>query len=178
MNLKQTFGQFWFGGMVIGFTVLALTGCKGFTTPGEREARQQVGTVKAAYRPNDQRPALPDLTTNSSLGDFLTYALLNQPQVEAAYYDWEASVENITVTRSLPDPQLTFQMDIKNIVTSVMPGFMAAIPRTGQIAGAGEGCIGGQPGQILYVRKRGAPDRLRCQTKLLPALVPRRKNPR
>ena len=133
MNLKQTFGQFWFGGMVIGFTVLALTGCKGFTTPGEREARQQVGAVKAAYRPNDQRPALPDLTTNSSLGDFLTYALLNQPQVEAAYYDWEASVENITVTRSLPDPQLTFQMDIKNIVTSVMPGLIAAIPWPGKL---------------------------------------------
>ena len=112
---------------------LALTGCKGIPTRGEREARQQIGTVKAAYRPNDRRPALPDLTTDSSLSDFLTYAMLNQPQIEAAYYDWTASVENITVTRSLPDPQLTFQMDIANIVTSVMPGFMQQFPGPGKL---------------------------------------------
>ena len=133
MNLKQTYGRFWFGGVVIIFAALVLTGCKGIPTPGEREARQQLGTVKAAYRPNNQSPTLPDLTTNSSLGDFLTYATLNQPQIEAAYDDWAASVENITVTRSLPDPQLTFQMDIKNIVTSVMPGFMQQFPGPGKL---------------------------------------------
>jgi len=59
--------------IVVALALLALTGCKGFTTHGEREARHEAGTVKASYRPNDQRPALPDLTTNSSLGDFLTY---------------------------------------------------------------------------------------------------------
>jgi hypothetical protein len=103
--------------VVVALASLALTGCKGFTTHGEREARHQIGTVKSAYRPNDQRPALPDLTTNSSLGDFLTYAMLNQPQIEAAYYDWAASVENITVARSLPDLQFTFQMYIQNVIT-------------------------------------------------------------
>ena len=72
--------------IVVALALLALTGCKGFTTHGEREARHDAGAVKSAYRPNDQRPALPDLTTNSSLGDFLTYAMLNQPQIEAAYY--------------------------------------------------------------------------------------------
>jgi outer membrane protein TolC len=115
------------------FAVLALTGCKGFTTHGEREARQQAGTVKAAYRPNGQPPALPGLTTNSSLGDFLTFAMLNQPQIEAAYYDWAASVENITVARSLPDLQFTFQLYIQNLITSVMPGLMAQIPWPGKL---------------------------------------------
>jgi outer membrane protein, heavy metal efflux system len=112
---------------------LALTGCKGIATRGEREARQQAGTVQAAYRPNGQRPALPDLTTNSSLGDFLTYAMLNQPQIEAAYYEWAASVENITVARSLPDPQFTFQLYIQDVITSVMPGLMAQIPWPGKL---------------------------------------------
>ena len=79
MNLKQTYLRFRFGSMVMLFAVLVLAGCKGFTTHGEREARQQAGTVKAAYRPNGQPPALPGLTTNSSLGDFLTFAMLNQP---------------------------------------------------------------------------------------------------
>jgi outer membrane protein TolC len=128
MNLKLTDGQIWFGSAVVLFAVLVLTGCKGFATHGEREARQQVDTVQVAYRPNDQRPGLPDLTTNSSLGDFLIYAMLNQPQVEAAYYDWAASVENITVARSLPDPQFTFQLYIQDVITSVMPGLMGQIP--------------------------------------------------
>jgi outer membrane protein TolC len=118
---------------VIALALLALTGCKGFTTHGEREARHDAGTVKASYRPNDRHPALPDLATNSVLGDFLTYAMLNQPQIEAAYYDWAASVENITVSRSLPDLQLTFQMYIQDVITSVMPGLMAQIPWLGKL---------------------------------------------
>jgi outer membrane protein TolC len=79
---------------------------------------------------------LPVLTTNSSLNDLLTFAMLNQPKVEAAYYDWVASVERITTARSLPDPQITFQMDIQNIVTSVMPGFMVNFPGAGKLRAA------------------------------------------
>jgi len=119
-------------GMLL-LALLALAGCNGFTTHGEREARHQLGTVKAAYRPDDRHPALPDLTTNSSLGNFLTYAMLNQPQIEAAYYDWAASVENITVARSLPDLQFTFQLYIQDVITSVMPGLMAQIPWLGKL---------------------------------------------
>jgi outer membrane protein, heavy metal efflux system len=117
---------------------LLLAGCKGIPVKGEREARQQVGEVAKAYRPDGKRPPLPVLTTNSGLADFLTYALLNQPRVEAAYFDWVASVERITVQRSLPDPQLTFQMDIQDVVTSVMPGLMMNFPGLGKLRAAGE----------------------------------------
>ena len=130
--------QWWVNGALLLTLALAFTACKGFTSHGEREARHQIGTVKSAYRPNDQRPALPDLTTNSSLGDFLTYAMLNQPQIEAAYYDWAGSVENITVARSLPDLQLTFQMYIQDVITSVMPGLMAQIPWLGKLRAQAE----------------------------------------
>ncbi|MEI6779546.1 MAG: TolC family protein [Verrucomicrobiota bacterium] len=71
---------------------------------------------------------MPLLTASSSLSNYLTYALLNQPKVEAAYYEWSASIERITQARSFPDPQFTFQMDIQNVVTSIMPGLMGAIP--------------------------------------------------
>ena len=47
--------------------------------------------------------------------------MLHQPQVAAAYYDWTASVERITVERSLPDPRLTFETYIADMVTSLMP---------------------------------------------------------
>jgi outer membrane protein TolC len=117
---------------------ILLPGCKGFPVKGEKEARKQAQDVTDHYRPNGQKPSLPTLTTNSSLSDFLTYALLNQPKVEAAYFDWLASVERITVQRSLPDPQITFQMDIQEVVTSLMPGLMMSFPGMGKLKAAGE----------------------------------------
>jgi outer membrane protein TolC len=122
---------------VILIMLLLLAGCRGTPTSGEKEARRQVQAVADSYRPEGRRPELPTLTTNSDLGDFLTYALLNQPQVEAAYFDWLASVERITVARSLPDPQLTFQMDIQQVVTSLMPGLMMNFPGAGKLRAAG-----------------------------------------
>jgi outer membrane protein TolC len=117
---------------------LLLTGCKGIAVKGEKEARQQAQSVGDTYRPNGKKPTLPLLTADSGLADFLTYALLNQPKVEAAYFDWLASVERITVQRSLPDPQLTFQMDIQDVVTSLMPGLMMSFPGMGKLRAAGE----------------------------------------
>lgn len=111
--------------IIVGFL---LAGCKGVPTKSERAARQQIQSVTATYRPNGQKPALPLLTADSSLSNYVLYAMLNQPKVEAAYYDWAASVERITIARSWPDPQFTFQMDIQNAVTSVMPGLMGSIP--------------------------------------------------
>lgn len=110
-----------------------LAGCKGIPTKAEKEAREQIQDTGATYRPKGRKPALPVLTTHSNLGDYLTFALLNQPGVEAAYYDWAASVERITTARSLPDPQLTFQMDIQDVVTSIMPGLMASFPWLGKL---------------------------------------------
>jgi len=123
--------------------VLLLAGCKGMATKDERAARRQVNEVAANFRPSGQKPALPALTADSGISNFLAFAMLNQPRVESAYYDWLASVERITEARSLPDPQFTFQMDIQNVITSVMPGLMAAIPwpeklRTGAHAASAE----------------------------------------
>jgi len=132
--------------------VLALgaifAGCKGMPIKSEKAARQEVKAVTAAYRPHGQKPLLPALMTDSSLNDYLTYAMLNQPSVEAAYYDWLRSVEDITVARSRPDPVLTFQMDIKSIVTSVMPGLMQAFPGPGKLSARGN--VGSAASQARY----------------------------
>ena len=108
--------------------VLFITGCKGIPTKSEKEARQHIETVATGYRPHGQKPPLPVLTAVSSLSNYLTFAMLNQPKVEASFYDWAASIERITQARSLPDPQFTFQLDIQNIVSSIMPGLMGSIP--------------------------------------------------
>jgi outer membrane protein TolC len=112
---------------------LTLAGCRGIPAPGEKQARRDIGAIANQYRPDSKPPSLPKLTSDSSLSNFVAFALLNSPTVEATFYDWSASVENITVTRSLPDPQLTFQAYIQNIITSLMPGFAWNFPGPGKL---------------------------------------------
>jgi outer membrane protein TolC len=128
MNANKNFKRALTSGLLTAAALLLFAGCKGITTKDERAARQQAEAVAATYRPQGQKPPLPDLNANASLSNYLAFAMLNQPKVESAYYDWLASVERITQARSLPDPQFTFQMDIQNVITSIMPGLMAAIP--------------------------------------------------
>ena len=112
---------------------LLFAGCRGMPAPGERQARADFKSVTGNFRPDNHPPVLPELTPDSSLSNYLAFALLISPTVESAYYDWAASVENITVARSLPDPQITFQADIMDIVTSVMPGFLQQFPGPGKL---------------------------------------------
>lgn len=115
---------------------LMLPGCEGVPTEGERRANHDLQTVAAAYRPQHQRPILPPLQSSDSLTTFVQFAVLSQPRVEAAYYDWAATVRRITVARSLPDPEFRFEMDISGIVSSVMPGGMMEFPGFGKLEAA------------------------------------------
>ena len=112
-------------------TGLTMTGCKGISTAEERQAHIESKAVGEMFQ--SQRPYLEPLTADSGLEVFLQFAMLNHPQVEAAYYDWAASVERITVERSLPDPKLTFQAYIQNVLTSLMPGLMMDFPGPGKL---------------------------------------------
>lgn len=110
-----------------------LAGCVA-VSPAERSARDRVRAVGAQLRPDDHPPALPVLQPDSPLPDYLRFALLNHPQVQAAWLDWRAEVSVIATARSLPDPKLTFQADIARGIMALMPGlmfdFMAAGKRT------------------------------------------------
>jgi len=112
---------------------LVFAGCRGIPAPGEKQARHDFGAVADKYRPNNRAATLLELTPDSSLSNFVEFALLNSPTVEAAFYDWSSSVENITVERSMPDPQLAFQAYIEHTLTSLMPGLFQAIPGPGKL---------------------------------------------
>jgi cobalt-zinc-cadmium efflux system outer membrane protein len=126
-----------------------LTGCQGIPAPGEKQARRDLVTVTDKFRPTNQPPALPKLTPDSGLSNYLAFALFNHPQVAAAYYDWSASVENITVTRSRPDPQLTFQAYIEDSLTSLMPGFAWNFPGPGKLKARGRVASAGSEGKYF-----------------------------
>lgn len=112
--------------------------CVGSPLESERAARSDVDDVSRRFRPGDARPELPELTPASTLSDFLAWAMLRNPRVEAAYYDWAAAVEAITPTRSLPDPRLTFEADVSDTVMALMPGLMVELPGPGKLRAAGE----------------------------------------
>ena len=107
-----------------------LAGC---ATPADKTEQRSLRQVTERYRPGGHTPTLPQLSTNAPLSDFLTFALLNHPDVEAAYFDWAAAVARITSAGTPPDPQLTFQMDIQSVVTSLMPGLMFNFPGPGKL---------------------------------------------
>ena len=113
---------------------LLAAGCRGIPTAGEKSARRDLAAVAERYPSQTHRQALPLLTPDAGMSNFLAYALLNSPDVASAYNDWAASVERITVERSLPDPKLTFQAYIQDALTSLMPGLMQDLPGPGKLA--------------------------------------------
>ena len=119
-------------------TPLAATSCAGTAAPSERAARSDVAEVAELYRPDGEQPARPALTSESSLADYLLFAMLTNPRVEAAYFEWAAAVERITPARSRPDPRLTFEADITDTIESLMPGLMVDLPGPGKLSAAGE----------------------------------------
>lgn len=118
--------------------MIVLTGCSGSLLESEREARSDVEAIARQYRPGDAKPDLPLLTPDSPLADYLRFAMLNSPRVEASYYEWAAAVERITPARSLPDPRLTFSADIADTVMALMPGLMVDLPGPGKLRAAGD----------------------------------------
>jgi outer membrane protein TolC len=107
---------------------LVVAGCRGLPATGEKSARQDLAVV------GGQLTNSSVLATNTTLRDSVLFAVRNHPQVIAAYVDWAASVENITVARSLPDPKFTFELYAADIVSSLMPGLMADLPGPGKLA--------------------------------------------
>lgn len=128
----------WWGTLGLGLLLLTVAGCRGLRPEGEIRARQDRDQVAEIYRPEGHAPELPKLRADSGLSNYLAFALLNQPSVASAYYEWAASVEQITPARSLPDPQLGFEADITDAVKMLMFGLSQQFPGPGKLKARGE----------------------------------------
>lgn len=65
--------------------------------------------------------AFPVLNDTSSADDYVTYALLNNPGVEAAYHRWNAKAERVVQVGALPDPRVSFGYFVEEVETRVGP---------------------------------------------------------
>lgn len=131
--------------------VLFIAGCSGLSTTEEVAARKQLADVTATYRTIDE--PLP-VTAETSLQELMAKAIRQSPQVQAAYFDWVQAVERITVERSLPDPKITFEADIQEVVMAVMPGLMLDLPGPGKLRA--QAAVAAAEAQMKYAEFRKA----------------------
>ncbi|MHC4638457.1 MAG: TolC family protein [Planctomycetota bacterium] len=67
----------------------------------------------------DDAPSLPTLNEQSTLSDYIAYAALNNPGLEAAFNRWKAAIEKIPQVKSLPDPAFNYRYFIEQVETRV-----------------------------------------------------------
>jgi len=66
-------------------------------------------------------PRLPELTNTSGVSDYLAYAALNNPGLEAAFNRWKAALDRVPQVKSLPDPRFNYKYFIEEVETRVGP---------------------------------------------------------
>jgi len=89
---------------------LVSAGCKGVPTRRRKAARQTGAEVRPTNRPHGQKPRFAGSDGRFQLSNYLNSPCSTSHKGEAAFLRLAASIERITQARSLPDPQLTFQM--------------------------------------------------------------------
>lgn len=91
------------------------------TLPRKRQVSQPDTDPEERLQTAEGKPILPDLGEDAALSDYLRYAALNNPGLEAAFYRWQAALEQVPQAEGLPDPRLTYQYYIEEVETRVGP---------------------------------------------------------
>ncbi len=123
LNMRFTRGFFTAAGLM---TVAFLTGCSvppRAYAPGdgreEEEYRHAVLPGRRGWPTADVD--LPGLDDGSSLENYLQYAALNNPGLEASFEKWKAALARVPQVTALPEPQLTYSHFIEEVETRVGP---------------------------------------------------------
>ena len=69
----------------------------------------------------DPHNAPPELSETTQLSDYLAYAALHNPGLEAAFNRWKAELERVPQATALPDPRFTYRYYIERVETRVGP---------------------------------------------------------
>lgn len=104
-------------------TVVLLAGCGQWDRPVRYDdypsfARAEVVPAFGGEAPAE---AAADLSEQADLDDYLVYAAMHNPQLEAAFHRWKAALEQIPQVTALPDPQFTYRYYIREMETRASP---------------------------------------------------------
>ncbi|MBW8014668.1 MAG: TolC family protein [Planctomycetes bacterium] len=111
---------------------------------GDTVARTISYAGTTAQSDNDTATASrPELTSTSGLSDYLAYAALNNPGLEAAFNRWKAALEQIPQVKALQDPKFNYKYFIEEVETRVGPqkqsfGISQAFPWFGKLSLRGD----------------------------------------
>lgn len=101
---------------------LVLTSWATPRTAGSGRTDYDLAASETAFRAgNSPIRNLPDIDQASTLADYLKYAALNNPGLEAAFNQWKAGLERVTQVTSLPDPRFNYAYYIEEVETRVGP---------------------------------------------------------
>jgi outer membrane protein TolC len=136
--------------------------------PGQTVARR----TEDAYARLEQRynhhaaPAirydLPELTEDSDVSDYLEYAALNNPDLEAAFTRWKESLSQVGQARALPGLTVNYQYAVQEMVAANRPKRrMAGMSQTFPWYGKLEGRVGAAAEAAGAARQRYHEERLK-----------------
>ena len=91
-----------------------------FVSPPAGSTAWAAGTLSATSTDTKDK-ALPELSDASSLSDYLEYAALSNPELEAAFNRWKAALEKVPQAKALPDPRFSYRYFVREIETRVGP---------------------------------------------------------
>ncbi len=100
-----------------------IIGCASVQERHARSELNQVEKTRYVVKEDDSciPSTLPKLTEDSTLDDYLEYAALNNPGLEAAFNRWKAALQKVPQARALDDPKFTYAYYIKEVETRVGP---------------------------------------------------------
>jgi len=123
--------------------IAVLAGC---ASVQERQAFQELHLEAGAF-PDEADASvpggIPDPGEDATLSDYMAYAALRNPGLEAAFNDWKAALERVPQARSLPDPRFTYVHYVEAVETRVGPqeqslALMQTFPWLGKLQRRGE----------------------------------------
>ncbi len=105
--------------LILAAGVLVFGGC--YSLPDSAYAPPSgplLGRAELMPTPQQAAEALPEQAT---LDDYLQYAALHNPGLEAAFNKWKAAVQRIPQVSALPDPRFTYNYYVRSVETRVGP---------------------------------------------------------
>ncbi len=136
--------------LVSAVVIMMLTLVAGCASQPEQQAFSHLRAVERSPVVVDAKPYsrddLPVLDGDASLPDFLAYAALNNPGLEAAFNRWKVAVEKAPQVRTLPDPRFNYGYFIREVETRVGPqehrvGLSQMFPWFGKLRLRGEAAL-------------------------------------